>query len=65
MMDDRALRGGPRFKQARADMDKSEQDFSDVDMLYNIMIIKMAYQEIERYKRRRIERYTQVIKEYA
>ncbi len=47
MMDDRALRGGPKFKQARAELDKNEQDYRDVDLLYNIMIIKMAYGEID------------------
>jgi hypothetical protein len=65
MMDDRTLRGGPRFKQARAELDKSEQDFQDVDMLYNIMIIKMAYSEIDRYKRKRALKYSQIVKEYA
>jgi hypothetical protein len=51
MMDDRAMRSGPKFKQARADLDKLERDFRDVDMLSNIMIINIGHVEIDKYKK--------------
>jgi hypothetical protein len=53
MMDDRAMRSGPKFKQARADLDKLERDFRDVDMLSNIMIINIGHVEIDKYKKER------------
>ena len=65
MMDDRAMRSGPKFKQARADLDKLERDFRDVDMLYNIMIINIGHVEIDKYKKERGVKYAKMLKEFS
>jgi hypothetical protein len=65
MMDDRAMRSGPKFKQARADLDKLERDFRDVDMLSNIMIINIGHVEIDKYKKERGVKYAKMLKEFS
>ena len=56
-MDDRALRSGQKFKQARADLDRMETDYAEVDMLLNIVSINMGHVEIDRYKKERTGKY--------
>ncbi len=65
MMDDRALRSGLKFKQARVDLDKLERDFRDVDMLSNIMIINIGHVEIDKYKKDRCLKYAKMLKEFS
>jgi hypothetical protein len=65
MMDDRALRSGPKFKQARADLDRMERDYAEVDMLVNIVCINMGHVEIDRYKKERTVKYAKMLKEFA
>ena len=65
MMDDRALRSGQKFKQARADLDRMEIEYSDVDMLLNIVSINMGHLEIDRYKKERTAKYAQMLKEFS
>jgi hypothetical protein len=46
MMDDRVAgnsRSGPKFKQARADLDRLEREYREVEMMYNIVLINMGH----------------------
>jgi len=65
MMDDRALRSGPKFAKARADLDKFEREFRDTDMLCNIMIVNMAHVVIDKYKVERQVKYCKTMCEFA
>lgn len=44
---------------------KTERDFRELDMLCNIMIINMAYIEIEKFKLDKYMKYSKCLKEYA
>ena len=65
MMDDREVRTGPKFTKARNELDKLENEFRDMDILCNIMIINMAHVEIDRYKVERQVKYCRVMREFA
>lgn len=65
MMDDRAMRSGSKFKQARADLDKLERDFRDIDMLSNIILINIGHVEIDKYKKERGAKYAKMLKEFS
>jgi hypothetical protein len=65
MMDDRAARNGPKFKQARLELDRMEKEFRDMDTLYNIMVVNMGHVEIDRYKIERKVKYCKMLNEFA
>ena len=65
MMDDREVRTGPKFMKARAELDRVEHEFRDLDILCNIMVINMAHVEIDRYKVERQVKYCRVMREFA
>lgn len=42
-----------------------DREFRDVDMLYNIIIINLAYVEIDKYKFERQVKFSKALKEFA
>eukprot|EP00347_Sterkiella_histriomuscorum_P017197 403350301 len=54
-----------RYRIAKNELNMLDREFRDLDMLYNIIIINMAYVEIDKYKLDRQIKYVKALKDYA
>lgn len=52
-----------RYNIVRRDFEELEKEFREVDTLYNIMVINMAYVEIKKYKFDKYVQYSKMMKE--
>eukprot|EP00347_Sterkiella_histriomuscorum_P012391 403368756 len=54
-----------RYRIAKNELNMLDREFRDLDMLYNIIIINMAYVEIDKYKLDRQIKYVKALKDFA